>query len=35
MAGVLMAAVIGAYVGKVWMEKPIYHALTDLMREKA
>ena len=31
--GVLMAAVIGAYVGKVWMQKPIYHALTDLMHE--
>ena len=29
--GVLMAAVIGAYVGRVWMRKPIYHALTDLM----
>ena len=31
--GVLMAAVIGAYIGKLWMQKPIYHALTDLMHE--
>ena len=33
--GVLVAAVIGAYVGKVWMRKPVYHALTDLMQERA
>lgn len=35
MPGVLMAAAIGAYVGKVWMRKPIYHALTELVQEKA
>jgi len=29
--GVAMAAVIGSYVGRLWMQKPVYHALTDLM----
>ena len=33
LAGVLMASVIGAYVGKVWIHKPIYHALSDLLHE--
>ncbi|MBM5800061.1 MAG: chloride channel protein [Cyanobacteria bacterium K_DeepCast_35m_m2_023] len=33
--GVLMAAVIGAYAGKLWMRKPVYHALTDLMQQRA
>ena len=32
--GVLIAAVIGAYMGRLWMRKPIYHALTDLMQEQ-
>jgi len=34
LAGVLMASVIGAYVGKLWIHKPIYHALTDLLQER-
>jgi H+/Cl- antiporter ClcA len=33
LAGVLMASVIGAYAGKVWIHKPIYHALADLMQD--
>lgn len=33
--GVLMAAVIGAYVGRLWMRKPVYHALTELMHRQA
>lgn len=33
LAGVLMASVIGAYTGKVWIHKPIYHALSDLLQE--
>ncbi len=33
--GVLLAAVIGAYASKVWMRKPVYHALADLMRERS
>jgi H+/Cl- antiporter ClcA len=33
LAGVLMASVIGAYAGKVWIHKPIYHALSDLLHE--
>lgn len=31
--GVVMAAVIGSYVGRLWMHTPVYHALTDLMRK--
>ena len=31
----LLAAVIGAYASKVWMRKPVYHALADLMRERS
>jgi H+/Cl- antiporter ClcA len=34
MAGVLTASVIGAYAGKVWIHKPIYHALSDLLQER-
>ena len=34
LAGVLMASVIGAYAGKVWIHKPIYHALSDLLQER-
>lgn len=33
--GVLMAAVVGAYVGRLWMRKPVYHALTELMQNRA
>jgi H+/Cl- antiporter ClcA len=33
LAGVLMASVIGAYAGKIWVHKPIYHALSDLLHE--
>lgn len=33
LVGVLMASVIGAYAGKVWIHKPIYHALSDLLHE--
>jgi len=32
--GVAMAAVIGSYVGRLWMHKPVYHALTDLMHNR-
>lgn len=32
--GVAMAAVIGSYMGRLWMHKPVYHALTDLMHER-
>lgn len=32
--GVAMAAVIGAFVGRLWMRKPVYHALTDLMHKR-
>lgn len=32
--GVLLSAVIGAYVGRVWMHKPVYHALTELMQKE-
>jgi len=31
--GVVMAAVIGSYMGRLWMHKPVYHALTDLMHK--
>ena len=34
LAGVLMASVIGAYAGKLWIHKPIYHALSDLLQER-
>lgn len=34
LAGVLMASVVGAYAGKLWIHKPIYHALTDLLQER-
>ena len=30
--GVVMASVIGAYMGRLWMHTPVYHALTDLMQ---
>ncbi|MBM5800631.1 MAG: chloride channel protein [Cyanobacteria bacterium K_DeepCast_35m_m2_023] len=32
--GVAMAAVIGSYVGRLWLHKPIYHALTDLLHDE-
>lgn len=30
--GVVMASVIGAYMGRLWMHTPVYHALTELMQ---
>jgi H+/Cl- antiporter ClcA len=32
--GIMVASVIGAYTGRLWMMKPIYHALTDLLQER-
>lgn len=32
--GVAMAAVIGSYMGRVWLHTPIYHALTELLNPK-
>lgn len=31
--GMLLAAAIGAYVSRLWMRQPVYHALTDVLRE--
>jgi len=33
--GMLLAAALGAYLGRVLLNKPIYHALTDLMQDPA
>jgi H+/Cl- antiporter ClcA len=34
LTGIMVASVIGAYTGRLWMMKPIYHALTDLLQER-